>query len=315
MSYTEAAALRRYATGEDDFIYFEKFAGPVTTELSDGNPSLALPAGGAWWAPVAPFTRGVMVEAAVWPSPAGVVEFALLAANVTVAPPPCNTSVLPATNACPGAAGETNFVVPPSAGDPAGACAAACCARGAACGAWVVLPNTTWDDKSCACAAAPCTCCWLKPAGCLDTERRPGCTAGFPPTPPPLPPPALAGYVVALNFSGAALTLSRAPAGGGARTLLGAFDLAGIENGRVNGWSLLRVALREGGGLDVWFNPMLKETGVVGNSSDAERLPHAPAPRISVVDASGGLPAGGLAIAASEPARVDYVSILPLSVL
>lgn len=321
VSHTEAAALRRYATGMDDFLFFEKFAGPVTTELRDGNPSLALPAGGAWWAHGALVGAGALVEVSVWPpfeggQPAGVVEVVLFAANATApASAACNTSKLPDTNACPGALGETNFMVPPSEKDPAGACAAACCGLGGACGAWVVLPQTTFDDKNCTCHAAPCTCCWLKPPGCARTEPRGGCTAGFPAPPPPQPLPPLAGYIIALNYTAPAplLTLSRAPVGG-APALLGSFPLGSIENGVVNGWNLLRVALRPGGGVDVWFNVAFKDTGFVGNSSDAERVPHAPPPRISVVDAAP-LPAGGLAIAASASCSVDYVSVLPLEVL
>jgi hypothetical protein len=319
VSYTEAAALRRYATGEDAFLFFEKFAGPVTTQLADGNPSLALPAGAAWWAAGAAVGAGALVEAAVWPAlGGGVIELTLAAVNCTpAAAAACNTSVLPDTNACPGAAGETNFVVPPAEPDPAGACARACCA-GAACAAWVLLPNASWDDKNCSCAAAPCACCWLKPPGCAGTAPRAGCTAGFlSAPPPPPPPPSLSGYVVALNYSTAAprLTLTRAPAGGGARALLGEFDLRTLENGVVDGWSLLRVALGAGGEISVWLNPHFKETGFVGNSSDAARVPRPPPPRIAVVDARP-LPPGGLAIAAaSAPARVDYVSVLPLSEL
>ncbi len=145
--------------------------------------------------------------------------------------------------------------------------------------------------------------------------------------------PQLAGYVLALNYSAEPtplMTLTRVPpptttADGAAApaqaprpSLLGSFDLCSFAGGCVDGWSVLRVALRGAGGLDVWLNPALQDTGFAGNSSDAGRTPHAPAPRISVVDAQP-LPAGagaGVAVAAGgSSARVDYVSVLPLSVL
>jgi hypothetical protein len=120
------------------------------------------------------------------------------------------------------------------------------------------------------------------------------------------------------------LSLTRVPSGGGAATLLGSFDLSSIENGVVDGWSIVRVAMRSDGSIDVWLNPSFPEFGFVGNSSDAQRIPHAPAPRISAKDASP-LPPGGLAIAsgnappalaaAASAARVDYVSVLPVAVL
>ena len=277
-----------------------------------------------------------VVEASLWPSaaagggaPTGVIELVLRAANASArdaraapaAPAPCNTSVLPSSNACPGAEGETNFVVPPGTPDGAGACAAACCSSagsgGGGCGGWVFLPGMDFDDKACACRGAPCSCCWLKPLGCAGLSPHAGCTAGLLPPPPPLPAPSLRGYIVALNYSAQPplLSLSRAAAAG-APQLLGAFDLTTIENGVVDGFSLLRVVLRAGGGVEVYFNVALGDTGFVGNSSDAGRVPHAPAPRISVVDAAPLPVGGGLAIAAGgAPARIEYVGVLPVSVL
>ena len=339
VSHTEAAALRRYMSGVDEFLFFDHFAGPVTTTLADGDPSLALPAGAAYWAaPASGVDLGsdVLVELSLRSTTSaadgGVVALVLRASNATaatsaaaatVAPPACNTSVLPNTNPCSAAPGETNFVVAPAEPDPVGACSSACCAQSGTCGAWIVLPGMDFDDKACNCSAtAPCTCCWLKPRSCAGTESYAGATAGFLPRPPGPPLPLLAGYLVAANFSAAPplLTLSRSAGGGGAPALLGSFDLSSIENGVVDGWSLLRVLMRAapGGGvaLDVFFNPSVKETGFVGNSSDAGRTFHAPPPRISVVDASPPPAAGaGLAIAAGgADAAVDYVSVLPASV-
>jgi len=341
VSHTEAAALRRYTSGVDEFLFFDHFAGPVTTTLADGDPSLALPAGSAYWASPAPGVNlggDVLVELSLRSTTiavdGGVVALVLRASNVTSAKAAaaaaapalaCNTSVLPNTNPCSDAPGETNFVVAPSEPDPAGACAAACCAQNATCGAWIVLPGTDFSDKACNCsAAAPCTCCWLKPRSCAGAQAYSGATAGFLPRRPAPPlPPGIAGYVVAADFGAAPplLSLSRRAGGGAAPALLGSFNLSSIENGVVDGWSLLRVLMRDapgGGGvaIDVFFNPSVKETGFVGNSSDAGRVFHAPPPRISVVDASPPPAAGaGLAVAAGgADASVDYISVLPASV-
>ena len=336
VSHTEAAALRRYATGADELLFYTHFFPPPSangTALPAGAPELARPAGQAWWAPADALGQGdVLVEASLWPArgasgaPTGAIELVLRAANASAAAggggggggAPCNVSVLPNTNACPGARGESNFVVPPGAPDAAGACAAACCAAGAACSAWVFLPAMGFDDGACACARAPCACCWLKPPGCAGTAPLAGCTTGLrPPPPPPPPPPALGGYIVALNSSASppALTLARAAPGGGAPALLGAFDLASLDNGVVDGWSLLRVVLRRSGAIDVYLNVALRDTGFEGNAGDATRVPHAPAPRIAAVDPAP-LGGSGLAIVArGAPARVEYVGVLPASVL
>jgi hypothetical protein len=282
-------------------------------------------------------SNDVLVEFTFWPStvggsPTGTVELVLRASNISsvrpVEQPVCNTSVLANTNVCSAAEGETNFVVPSSDPNPAQTCADACCAQNKTCGAWVVLPQTNFDDKNCTCSSSTCTCCWLKPTSCSNSEPRDGCTAGFLNEPPPQPEPLprLSGYVVAANFSAQppTLSLTRVPSGGGAAALLGSFNLSSIENGVVDGWSIVRVAMRSDGTIDVWMNPFFREFGFVGNSSDAERIAHAPAPRISAKDASP-LPPGGLAIASgnappalaaeASAARVDYVSVLKVDVL
>ena len=80
---------------------------------------------------------------------------------------------------------------------------------------------------------------------------------------------------------------------------------------------MLRVLVRGTGAslkIEVYFNPSVKETGFVGNSSDAGRVFTPPPPRISVVDPSP-LVGGGLALAAGgEDARFDYIAALPASV-
>ena len=321
----------------DEFLFFDDFAGPVGTALADGDPSLALAAGAAYWASPAPgvdLGAEVLVEVSLRPADAaagGAVALVLRARNTSAAAAPaaapaaCKTSVLPDTNVCSSAAGEVNFVVAPSDPDPPGTCSAACCAAAATCGAWIVLPGTTFSAGNCSCSAsAPCTCCWLKPTSCAGSQPYAGATAGFllPPPGPPLPTAALAGYVVAANFSSSPpqLALLRSAGGGAAPALLGAFDLSSIPNGAVDGWHMLRLLARaEGGGglrLDVYWNPRVEETGFIGNSSDASGRFTAPPPRISVVDAQPLPSAGaGLAVAAGgAAARLAYVSVLPASV-
>ena len=67
--------------------------------------------------------------------------------------------------------------------------------------------------------------------------------------------------------------------------------------------------------LSVYFNPMLPETGFVGNSSDAFRVPQRIAPRLVVRDAAPLAPGGVMLLAGGAPARADYVSALPLAVM
>ena len=349
VSHAEAGALRRYMGGADEFLAFDHFAGPVTTTLADGDPFLTLRAGATYWASPAPgadLGGDVLVEVSLRPAFAGgsddstgaqgEVELVLRASNASAAEPPlpppppppyaarrdaCSSSVLPNENPCAGAPGETNFVVPPAAPDPVDVCRAACCSAGAgACGAWIVLPGMKFADKNCSCSdAAPCTCCWLKPASCEGAAPFENATAGFIAQPPGPPAPALAGYAVSVNYSAPQplLSLWRRAGGGAAPALLGSFDISALENGVVDGWSMLRVLVRGIGAslkIEVYFNPSVKETGFVGNSSDAGRAFTPPPPRISVVDPSP-LAGGGLALAAGvEDARIDYIAALPASV-
>ena len=322
VSYTEAAALRRYTTGEDDFIFLDHFMGAATTEVREGNPALLLLPGQAYWAQGVRVGggAGVLVEAAVMQDPAlgGAWELVLQAANASApiaAPSPCNTSTLPNTNLCPGMPGERNFIVPPTEPNPGAACASACCAQQGACAAWVLLPGTAFEDKNCSCsAAAPCTCCWLKPQGCTGASPYPHCTAGLLPPPPPHPLPPTLGYRVRVDYGAAppALTLTRQDAA--QRVQLGAFDLTTIPNGVVQGFNMLRVALMGNGSIAVYFNPFFQEFGFVGNSSDAGREGRSPPPRIHSVDPQP-LPAGGLAVLAGGVTTVDYVSVLPVGLL
>jgi hypothetical protein len=113
--------------------------------------------------------------------------------------------------------------------------------------------------------------------------------------------------------------------GGGERTLLGSFDLAALENGLVlEAWNILRVLVdttttgsttTAAVKISVWFNPMFPETGFVGNSSDAFRVPK-PLPARIVVTDPAPLPPGELVLTAGHrDSMVDYVSALPTGVL
>merc|ERR1711920_774033 len=100
---------------------------------------------------------------------------------------------------------------------------------------------------------------------------------------------------------------------------LGQFDLASLENSFVlEAWNILRalvVTTHDGVRISVWFNPMFPETGFVGNSSDAERVPKPLPPRLVLID-SVPLPPGELALTAGHrDSMVDYVSALPASVI
>ena len=326
VSFTESARLRQYVSGINAFLFYEDFMGPVTATLVDGKPSLTLSRGEFYWASVAPgvdISNDVLVEFTFYPSiigdkPTGTVELVLQANNLTdryieKSQLPCDSSLLMNTNVCSGAEGETNFIISPDEPNFVNLCASACCNRNETCGAWIVLPGTNFNDKNCTCENSPCTCCWLKPLDCDDTTPMANCTSGFLNLPPE-PIPILSGYVVSVNYSSSVLSLSRV-SNSGDESLLGLFNLSSIENGLVNGWNIVRVAMENDGGIDVYMNPMFKDTGFVGNSSDAGRIPHAIMPRISVVDASP-LPSGNLAIGSTgSSTRVDYISVLPLSVL
>ncbi len=354
VSHTEAAALRRYVTGVDEFLSFSKFL-PSPPSVTNGDSYLTISPGTAWTAPLANGVASVtdaLVEASVWLEAAGEVHLVVRAAASAVAWPARDTQTAAAahsantakrqapkhrdhrgtapilgdagcklgpymnnTDVCSGGpVGYRDFSVQ-GATDPLATCAAACCAWGE-CTAWIV--------RQLAGADANCTdtlCCWLKP-GCNQTSPFPGATSGRvaqPPAPPGPPvPPSIDGYHVVVNGSTGMLSLVRAA--GGALKQLGSFNLSTLDNGLVLGaWNMVRVLVTTppgGGGADiaVFFNPMFGETGFVGNASDALRTPHPLPPRIAVHDPVA-LPPGGLLLAAGGAAAlVDYVSALPSSV-
>jgi hypothetical protein len=82
ISHTEAAALRRYVTGKDEFLSFNNF---LPLDVVDGDAVLTVPPGTAW---VAPQSAGVtalgdvLAEASVWLERGGSVRFVLRAGAV-----------------------------------------------------------------------------------------------------------------------------------------------------------------------------------------------------------------------------------------
>jgi hypothetical protein len=86
VSYTEAAALRHYITGVDEFLVYDKFL-PSPPSIEDGDAYLALPAGSAYTAP--PSTSGALgdgvFEASLWLEEGGATALVLRA--VAAAPP------------------------------------------------------------------------------------------------------------------------------------------------------------------------------------------------------------------------------------
>jgi hypothetical protein len=68
--------------------------------------------------------------------------------------------------------------------------------------------------------------------------------------------------------------------------------------------------------LQAWLNPTAPDTGLQGNSSDAERSFQL-LPLLSVLDEGPQLPDGGLSVAVGgqAPVRVDYVAARPAAVL
>jgi hypothetical protein len=350
ISHTEAAALRRYMSGRDEFLSFSKFL-PTPPSVVDGDAFLTIPAGSSWTAPLAPgvSTLGdVLVEASVWLEAGGAVDVVLragtapaplLPATVTRAAaggvgkqrhgpksqqtdstvrlptPPANCTAGPHmndTDVCSGGPVGYRDMSVAGVADPFGACAAACCAWDS-CTAWVVRHLDGTD--------ANCTnelCCWLKP-GCSDTSPFPGATSGIISKKQPPLPAFVDGYHTIVDAGSNELRVLRVQSG--QQLLLGVFNCSTLDNGIVLGaWNMLRILLTtatDGSGavdLSVFFNPMFGETGFVGDASDAYRLPLPLPPRLALQDAAA-LPPGGLLLAAGGgDANVDYVSALPPNV-
>lgn len=365
VSYSEAASLRRYITGVDDFLLHEKF---LTTPpiVEDNDAFLTIPAGGIHTGvgkvPSHPFGTGAVYEASVWVEEGGSVALFIFANTTTTTVKSAGSTAThpfvqqsrglsspypsfyrthgkrrkptgemaslaaptsPNTHQCAfgpemhgvdvcggGPPGYRNLDVGGS-GNASAVCSQACCDWGE-CTAWIVRAMTG-SDKNC----TNTLCCWLKP-NCSTTTPLPGAVSAFKGSPLPLPQVTTA-YQVLLNTSDDRLTVTRVEQG---KTvlLLGEFNLASLENGLVRGaWNMLRVVAgeSEGGGvqLSVFFNPMFPETGFVGNASDAFRTPLNIAPRLVVLDANP-LPSGDVGVGAGGmPANVDYLSVLPASVL
>jgi hypothetical protein len=354
VSYTEAAALRRYITGRDEFLAFDKFI-PGAPTLIDGDFFLSIPAGStnavasAGGAPIG----DALFEAAIWISSHGAASMVVRASasaplNVPklasstdkgelmsplkrrlqelaptpsrdrAAPQTCALSpILNDTDACPGGpVGYRDFSV---AGDasPLDTCASACCAW-SECTAWVVRNLSGATDHNC----TDELCCWLKP-NCppSETKQAHGTVAQYKALPPGPPLPSnVNGYNVTIDSASSLLSVSRCEHAG-VCVILGSVNVSAFEPGLVlDAWNLLRFVLETDavtGSLTIraWFNPTVPETGFTGVPEiDASLTPKALPPRLTITDPSP-LPAGGIVLCAGgAEARVDYVSALPANV-
>lgn len=333
VSYTEAAALRRYATGVSDFIAFEKFLpGAPIPALLDGDFFLALPAGTAH-AVVADEPIGdALVEASVWVEEGGAVSLLVRAtgapteavgnARARIEHAPATSGAAPAskrhaapseraaaaasapsscswapllnnTDACPGGPVGYRDLSVAAAPNALAACAAACCAWDQ-CTAWVVRDLAGTDGN--------CTnelCCWLKPeCDASQVSHVAGATAQFRVLSPGPPlPSGISGYNVSVDARTNTLTLSRCNSN--ACAVLRAFDTTTIENGIVRGaWNMLRVLLQTNVAsgaveLRVWFNPMVPETGFTGVPAHDASITPIPLPPRISVVDRAPLPVGG----------------------
>lgn len=338
VSLTEQGVLLNYTSPgwPSDFLALEKFFPPPSpsgngNDPVDGDPFLTLsPTAPPYFVPFLPGaprqTLGnAVVEVAFWMDSNATSVTLVLRANPAnpqggqgqVRASSCTSTPLNNTNACPGAVGEHNFVVHPQPGDdPVDLCRSACCGD-ASCAAWTLF-NTTFDDKSCTCAGAPCLCCWMKPASCEGrVVPLEGCTSGFLPPPPPAPPrptPVVEhSYSITVNASTTSLdcnggsgdaTPTRNIATWGARDS----GLAPI----LGGWNKLEVSIYQGVGgihLWVWLNAFSSLSGIP-DTDCCGLTPTATAGGVQAFDQHSNPPQdGGMAVFSSGgEARVDYVS-------
>jgi hypothetical protein len=79
-------------------------------------------------------------------SPAPQLSFDVGTAQLVRGFPKCSSTFLKGYDICAGSTNETVISLSPSEADPAGACAAACCAASATCGAWLAqtTPGSNW---------------------------------------------------------------------------------------------------------------------------------------------------------------------------
>lgn len=351
VSHTEAGAARRYVTGVDEFLSFSKFLSvPPVPEDGDAFLVLAAgTAWSAPLRNGRASVGDGLFEASVWVEEGGAVSVILRAGSVPhasgrimraggdevaragrkglaeskskqqqVAAPPCTAMAtctfaaqMHDTDVCPGGPPGYRDVSVENSSDPLAACAAACCAW-QDCTAWIVRELQGTDGN--------CTdenCCWLKP-GCSVTAPFTGATSAFKVVAPGPPLPGrIAGYNVTLDAASNLMTVSRDDGSGAPAATLGVFNLTTLENGLVRGaWNIVRALLETSAadgslGIRVWFNPMLPETGFVGNASDATRVPLPLPPRLALVDKAPLAPGGMALCAGAWEARIDYASILP----
>jgi hypothetical protein len=93
---------------------------------------------------------------------------------------------------------------------------------------------------------------------------------------------------------------------------LASYDLSALECGVItNGWNIVRLAVAKDGRLRIWLNNMWVDA--VNPITAARRIIP---PRLDAMDSQGLLPPGtALVYCESGGLDIDYVSVLPASVL
>jgi hypothetical protein len=279
VSYTEAAAIRRYITGKDDFLFFQDFLNLQANANSEQrhytvkntsafSPSYVLNDG--------------LVELTFWP----------------MRPTPPGSCVAPQVRDMTGAdVAQTTYTGNTDAEKDASCCEH--CSANDQCEYWVRATDSTR--------------CWLKKnfvsytassvrrgnfvprlkasSSVLDLALRHGTSE----------------YVVRVDVGTAELLLLKGS------QQLASFSTRRLDSGVIeNGWNMLRVLIR-GGSISIWLNPMLPDVfpdSVPVPSGPPARIIAMP-PRITYTDAAP-LAAGRIEVLApTDPFRVDYVSVLP----
>lgn len=295
VSYTEAAALRRYTGGRDDLLF-------VASRLDAPGAELRVDAAHPWggWAPAAP-PAAALYELAVWPEGRdGALTVAAGAYTVTLDAPPktaecsvakelgCynhhNRGVLPTPYM--GATAPMSHAVCADAQGALGAGGGdACgCEDGGQCWCGTMKGAEKVNDSAC---GGPCP---------GDASEKCG------------GPYIIWAFTTKCTPTQASAQLRVAQAGREVGSAAVSDRLVGAA------WNLLRI-LVEPGQVRVWLNPTFADvTGASAPPADEAAPPHAPAPVL--LAATGGTAASGGAAGLSATAtggawRIDYASVLP----
>ena len=280
VSYTEAAAARRFQTGIDEFLSFQKFF-PSPPTVDDGDMFLTISPGTAWSAPLnngVTAIQDALVEASLWLIEGGAASVIVRSSTIPLAENGLTISREHSIKKYSGHSGlvdskrwnkdrnkndnvdsfssceffpiQNNTDV--CSGGPVGyrdlSVANApdpLSACASACCAW--SDCTAWIVRNFEGTDENCTnelCCWLKPTCSPGQESPfPGATSQFlKPQPGPPLPDGIDGYNFTLDTNTDLLIVTRQLSG--TVTKLGDFNLTSLENGLVRGaWNILRILL------------------------------------------------------------------------